>query len=65
MRMVCARGATNDVNESNGQPCAVLAKALRDLRQMRGLAEMFQGAALQLELQNNFIRYQLRLMTNF
>lgn len=35
------------------------------LEQLRGLSELFTGAALQLELEKNYIRYQLRLMGNF
>ncbi|MFN3241791.1 MAG: hypothetical protein ACE37K_09800 [Planctomycetota bacterium] len=35
------------------------------LEQMRGISQMFKGAALQLELEKNFIRYQLRLMGDF
>jgi len=35
------------------------------LQQLRGMSELFQGAALQLELEKNYIRYQLRLMGAF
>ena len=35
------------------------------LQQLRGMSELFQGAALQLELEKNYIRYQLRLMGDF
>ena len=35
------------------------------LQQLRGFSELFRGAALQLELEKNYIRYQLRLMREF
>lgn len=35
------------------------------LQQLRGMSELFRGAALQLELEKNYIRYQLRLMREF
>lgn len=35
------------------------------LEQLRGISEMFQGAALQLEFEKNSIGYQLRLMGDF
>ena len=35
------------------------------LVQLRGISEMFQGAALQLEFEKNSIGYQLRLMGDF
>jgi len=34
------------------------------IEQFRGLAEMFKAAAVQVELQNNYIRYQARIMTD-
>jgi len=37
----------------------------KSLEQMRGISELFSGAALQLELEKNYIRYTLRLMGNF
>ena len=33
------------------------------MQQFRGLTEMFRAAAIQVELQNNYIRYQARIMT--
>jgi hypothetical protein len=33
------------------------------MQQFRGLTEMFRAAAVQVELQNNYIRYQARIMT--
>ena len=35
------------------------------LQQLRGISELFRGAALQVELEKNYIRYQLRLMREF
>ena len=35
------------------------------MEQLRGLTEMFRAAGVQLELQNNYIRYQARVMTDF
>jgi hypothetical protein len=34
------------------------------IQQLRGLAEMFRSAALQLELQNNYIHYQARITSD-
>ena len=35
------------------------------MEQLRGFSQLFSGAALQLELEKNYIRYQLRLMGAF
>lgn len=34
------------------------------MEQLRGFTEMFKAAAVQVELQNNYIRYQARIMTD-
>lgn len=34
------------------------------IKQFRGMARMFKSAAIQVELQNNYIRYQARVMTD-
>jgi hypothetical protein len=34
------------------------------IEQLRGLTQMFKAAAVQIELQNNYIRYQARIMTD-
>ncbi|MFT4515755.1 MAG: hypothetical protein ACI91B_004474, partial [Planctomycetota bacterium] len=34
------------------------------MQQLRGLTQMFKAAAIQVELQNNYIRYQARIMTD-
>ena len=37
----------------------------RGVEQLRGISELFSGAALQVELEKNYIRYQLRLIREF